>query len=86
MRRRSGRLGKRNITVAATRNRILPAPGFLPMEDGMEVMLNPTVNTLDYVPQQLISRPARPGSGSLPITSDARPTLWLRAAYGPSIN
>jgi hypothetical protein len=56
------------------------------MEDGMEVMLNPTVNTLDYVPQQLISRPARPGSGSLPITSDARPTLWLRAAYGPSIN
>lgn len=86
MRRRTSRLGKRSITRAVRRSRPLPAPGFLAMEDGTQFSLTPVKATLDHVPHQLINRPARPGSGVMPVRLDAGTTLWLRAAQGPSVN
>ena len=86
MRRRGKRLGKRGITIPARRGTILPAPGFLPMEYGAEVMLSPVGAKLDHIPQQLINRPMRPGSGTLRVRLNSSTTIWLRAANGPAVN
>ncbi len=86
MKRRGKRLGRRSIIIPARRGTILPAPGFLPMEYGAEVMLSTVAARLDHVPQQLISRPTRPGSCTRPVQLNASTTLWLRAAHGPSVN
>ncbi|GBE29918.1 MAG TPA: hypothetical protein ENH10_09695 [Bacteroidetes bacterium] len=86
MRSRSRRLGRMSIPRAVRRNRILPAPGFLPMRDGVQVQLSYGPAVLDYVPQQMLCRPGRPESGLTPLSVASESTVWLRTSFGPSVN
>ncbi len=87
MRSRNRRFGRRTLPRTMRRNTILPAPGFLPLENGQQLTLGQADSFLDAVPQQLLARPQRPSSSETARRqAEAVTAAWLRAAQGPSVN